>query len=189
MRELRPDALRVRFLDGLTSDDFSLPRCYTLTHSDRTGHLFLGIGKEFYQVQISGLYTRLMSAEVLAEWRGVDGVYQLHVLCHVSGGGCLWQRQGIFRQHMRLVLEALRHGRLEGHAGARGRLEEQVGEDAPIQHFRELLPSGVGDHLLRKIKNELYLLPRQVADGDDVQAFEFHANRATNDRRGYLTSS
>jgi hypothetical protein len=113
MRELNPDALQVRFIDGVTWDDFSLPRRYTLTHSDRTGDLFLGIGKEFCQEQTSGLYTRLMRDEVLAEWMGVDGVYQLHVLCHVSGGlvfGSARTRLGIFRQHMRLVLEALRHG-------------------------------------------------------------------------------
>jgi hypothetical protein len=44
-------------------------RCYTLTHSDTTGELFLTIGPDFDRAQISGLYTRLMRDEVLAEWR------------------------------------------------------------------------------------------------------------------------
>jgi len=113
VRELRPDVLHVRFHDKVDKQGFSLPRRYTLTHSDRTGHLFLGIGKEFCKEQISGIYTLLMRDEVLAEWRKVEGNYQLHVLCHVSGGlvfGSARTRLLIFRQHMRLVLEAMRYG-------------------------------------------------------------------------------
>ena len=57
----------------------------------------------------------------------------------------------------------------------------------PSNVFGELLPFGVGDHLLRKIKNLLDLLPAQVPDGDDVQAFEVHA--IASNPLGYLTSS
>ncbi len=113
MRELSPETLHVEMMDGIDRGGFSLPRRYTLTHSDSTGHLFLSVGREFNQKQVSGLYTRLMRDEVLAEWREVGGTFQLHVLCHVSGGmvlGTAKMRLGIFRQHMRLVLEALCHG-------------------------------------------------------------------------------
>ena len=41
-------------------DSPQTPRKYTLTHSDRTGRLFLTIDKEYNEQQISGLYTRLM---------------------------------------------------------------------------------------------------------------------------------
>jgi magnesium dechelatase len=112
MIELNPEALHTRF-DSLESHTFSLPRRYTLTHSDRTGEMFLTVGKDFCQEQISGLYTRLMRDEVLAEWRDWDGGLELHVLCHVSGGvvfGSARMRLGIFKQQMRLVLEALRFG-------------------------------------------------------------------------------
>jgi len=113
VKDLRPDVLHVRFHDKVDTREFSLPRRYTLTHSDRTGHLFLGIGREFCEEQISGIYTLLMRDEVLAEWREAEGDYQLHVLCHVSGGlvfGSARMRLIIFKQYMRLVLEALRYG-------------------------------------------------------------------------------
>ena len=42
------------------------PRCYTLTHSDTTGDLFLTVGPEFDRAQISGWYTRLMRSQVLS---------------------------------------------------------------------------------------------------------------------------
>jgi hypothetical protein len=113
MRELRTEVLHVKYLDGAEPNNFSLPRRYTLTHSDRTGDMFLGVGREFCKEQVSGIYTRFMRDEVLAEWREVDGSYELHVLCHVSGGlvfGNASMRLGIFKQHMRLVLESFRYG-------------------------------------------------------------------------------
>ncbi len=112
MIKLNPESLHTRF-DSVDSGQFSLPRRYTLTHSDRTGDMFLTVGKDFCHQQISGIYTRLMRDEVLAEWREEDGGLELHVLCHVSGGvvfGSARMRLGIFKQHMRLVLEALRFG-------------------------------------------------------------------------------
>ena len=90
-----------------------VPRRYTLTHSDISGDLFLTVGPDYDREQISGLYTRLMRDEVLAEWRQGDEGPALHVYCHVSGGVALgparW-RDAIFRRELPLVLEALRHG-------------------------------------------------------------------------------
>jgi hypothetical protein len=65
---LNPKKLHVR-VDGVMRDVFALPRCYTLTHSDRTGDLYLTIGSNFDCEQFSGWYTRLMRDEVLAEWK------------------------------------------------------------------------------------------------------------------------
>ena len=68
-RRLRPEKLHVRFLPGAAPEGPVTSRCYTLTHSDTTGDLFLTIGPKHDREQISGLYTRLMRDEILAEWR------------------------------------------------------------------------------------------------------------------------
>ncbi len=68
MSHLNPNQLHVTFSPGTSQVNFSLPRVYTLTHSDMTGELFLTIGDQVNQSQISGWYTRLMRDEVVAEW-------------------------------------------------------------------------------------------------------------------------
>ena len=113
MGRLQPEKLHVTFaLDSEPSGPV-VPRCYTLTHSDLSGDLFLTIGPRFNRKQISGLYTRLMRDEVLAEWEREDQGPALHVHCHVSGGlaiGPARFRLAMFRRELPLVLEALRHG-------------------------------------------------------------------------------
>ena len=113
MSHLRPDKLHVEFISGATPDGPLTPRCYTLTHSDRTGDLFLSIGSTYNRPQISGWYTRFLRDEVLAEWVAEGDGPALHVHCHVSGGlvlGTAGWRNGILRYHMPMVLEALRFG-------------------------------------------------------------------------------
>ncbi len=113
MEHLNPEKLHVRFLSGSTSDGPTNPRCYTLTHSDTTGELFLTIGPGYDHKQISGWYTRFMRDEVLAAWEMHDEEIALYVHVHVSGGlilGSAKWRDKIFRQHMPLVLEAFRYG-------------------------------------------------------------------------------
>ena len=113
MSQLNPDKLHIKFADGAQPGLFALPRAYTLTHSDTSGDLFLTIGNGYVRSQISGFYTRWMRDEVLAEWSVADGRYMLHLYCHVSGGFVLgpagW-RLHIFRRHLPLVMQALRHG-------------------------------------------------------------------------------
>ena len=113
MSRLKPERLHVRFAAGATPDGPIAPRRYTLTHSDATGDLYLTIGPDYDREQISGLYTRFMRDEVLAEWQsGADGP-ALHVHCHVSGGlvlGSAGRRDAIFRRELPLVLEAFRFG-------------------------------------------------------------------------------
>ena len=90
-----------------------MPRCYTLTHSDRTGELFLTIGPEHDRAQVANWYTRLMRDEVLAEWQEGQEGPALHVHCHVSGGlivGSARWRDAIFRHELPGVLQAFRHG-------------------------------------------------------------------------------
>ena len=107
------EKLHVTYLAGTSSDELVLPRRYTLTHSDRTGELFLSIGSEYNIKQISGLYTRLMRDEVLAEFVNRGDLIEFRVYCHVSGGfafGTASWRYNIFRSELPLVLEAIRYG-------------------------------------------------------------------------------
>jgi hypothetical protein len=113
MERLKPDKLNVTYLAGITPDSLTLPRRYTLTHSDITGRLFLSIGNEYDTKQISGLYTRLMRDEVLAEFAEEEDSLVFRVHCHVSGGfvlGTAKWRYNIFRHELPLVLEAVRYG-------------------------------------------------------------------------------
>jgi Staygreen protein len=113
MSRLIPTKLHVRYVGQPTSKQLVLPRRYTLTHSDATGDLYLTIGADYDRRQISGLYTRLMRDEVLAEWRRDADAVALHVYCHVSGGlvfGSAAMRDAIFRRELPLVLEAFRYG-------------------------------------------------------------------------------
>ena len=113
MGRLDPGKLHVRLLPGVTAEGPLVPRCYTLTHSDVTGVLFLTIGPDYDQGQISGWHTRLLRDEVLAEWQRAEETLALHVHCHVSGGialGASGMRDAIFRRELPLVLEAFRYG-------------------------------------------------------------------------------
>ena len=113
MKRLNPENLLTEFLPGTTPESPITPRRYTLTHSDRTGKLFLSVGLDYNQRQISGWYTRFMRDEVLAEWKQHEKNYSLHVYLHVSGGLVLGRaswREAIFRSELPLVLEAIRYG-------------------------------------------------------------------------------
>ena len=108
-----PRKLHVKYLHDATPDSPVAPRFYTLTHSDSTGDLFLSIGPCYDKKQISGLYTRLMRDEVLAELKKDSEGLSLNVHCHVSGGlvfGRAKWRYNIFCSELSLALEAIRFG-------------------------------------------------------------------------------
>jgi hypothetical protein len=113
MTRLNPDKLHVTYLTDVYPDSPITPRSYTLTHSDKTGELYLTIGRDFNLQQTSGWYTRFMRDEVLAEWKVGEAGFILQVYCHVSGGlilGTAKWRLSIFRRELPLVLEAIRYG-------------------------------------------------------------------------------
>jgi hypothetical protein len=113
MKRLKPKKLHVTYLTGATPEHLMVPRRYTLTHSDITGELFLSIGNEYNVRQISGLYTRLMRDEVLAELSDDRDRLIFRVYCHVSGGfvfGTAKFRYRIFQSELQMVLEAIRYG-------------------------------------------------------------------------------
>ena len=113
MANLKPEKLHVVFKESVEKNNLKIPRKYTLTHSDSTGDLFLNIGIDYDYDQISGLYTRFMRDEVLAEWKQVNDHYELHLHLHISGGfvfGWAAMRDRIFRYHLPLVLQAIIYG-------------------------------------------------------------------------------
>jgi len=101
------------YKDGTSPEKHVLPRRYTLTHSDRTGELLLTISNQYDTGQISGIYTRFMRDEILAELKEDGGISKLILYCHISGGFVLgnakW-RYNIFKSELPLVLEAIRYG-------------------------------------------------------------------------------
>jgi hypothetical protein len=112
MQRLNPDKLHVKYLAGTGPEQLTLPRSYTLTHSDMTGDLFLSIGSKYNTEETSKLYTRLMRDEVLAELSGEGDRLVFRIYCHVSRGvivGTAKWRYEIFQSELPLVLEAIRY--------------------------------------------------------------------------------
>lgn len=110
---LNPEKLHVRFLPGVSPAGPIMPRRYTLTHSDRTAHLYLTIGPDYHEKQLSGILMKFMRDEVLGEWVENEGVLEIHIYCHVSGGfvyGSAYKRNQILRKELPLALEAIRIG-------------------------------------------------------------------------------
>ncbi|NHJ49503.1 MAG: hypothetical protein FK733_17065 [Asgard group archaeon] len=112
MSYFNPNKLHVKFID-VEEGIFILPRKYTLTHSDRTGDLYLTVSKNYDEEQISDWYTKYMRDEVLGEWMIVEGNKELHLHFHISGGfvfGWAKLRDTIIRAHLKLVFQSIRYG-------------------------------------------------------------------------------
>ena len=109
--------LHVGFMEGARPDGPLAPRCYTLTHSDLTGHLFLTIGPRYDQRALRSLQVRLERDEVLGEWLQVDGSWRLELHMTAQGGLPLFgtgaMRCDIFRHYRPMVLSAIRYGDVE----------------------------------------------------------------------------
>ena len=107
-----PDKCHVKFESGIGTQSRQFPRCYTLTHSDVTGDLFLTIAPDYDSEKLNHLYAKLMRDEVLGEWEVKDPPV-LHIHCHVSGGlviGPAKWRENIFKEHLPMVLEVICYG-------------------------------------------------------------------------------
>ncbi|KAF8058507.1 hypothetical protein N665_1242s0016 [Sinapis alba] len=93
----------------------TLPRTYTLTHSDITAKLTLAISHSINNSQLQGWANRIYRDEVVAEWKKLKGNMSLHVHCHISGGHFLLDlfakfRYYIFCKELPVVLKAIVHG-------------------------------------------------------------------------------
>ena len=101
----------ITFLDGAGPTGPLVPRRYTLTHSDRTGHLFVSIGEDYDAGALASLQVRLERDEVLGEWIVEEGRPRLDLHMAAQGGlpvfGTGRMRVGIFRRYRELVLETL----------------------------------------------------------------------------------
>jgi len=86
MPHFKPEKLHVKYMPGVTECSPKTLRCYTLTHSDSTGDLFLSIGQCYDTEKISKRYTRFMRDEVLAELKCGNDELSLNLHYHVSGG-------------------------------------------------------------------------------------------------------
>lgn len=108
------DRLHTRFLDEADTEGLSAERCYTLTHSDRTGDLFLSIGSHYDDDALRSLQVRLERDEVLARWARTDGGWTLELHMMAQGGLPLFgtgaMRCSIFRHYRPLVLRAICRG-------------------------------------------------------------------------------
>ena len=109
MSNFDPEKLSVKYLDGITATGPVIPRCYTLTHSDLTGDLFLTIGNHYAWDQINP-----MRDEVLGEWKQIGGSFYYFVYLHIDQGqfskNVAAKRNEIFRRELPLALTAIRNG-------------------------------------------------------------------------------
>ena len=103
--------LHISFVDGTGPVGPVVPRRYTLTHSDRTGHLFVSVGEEYDAGALRSWQVRLERDEVLGEWAVDEGRPRLDLHMAAQGGlpifGTGRMRVGIFRHYRELVLETL----------------------------------------------------------------------------------
>lgn len=116
MSGLNPEKLTVDYMEGVTKKGPLIPRCYTLTHSDTTGDLYLQIGREFAYDKITP-----MRDDVLGEWLYGDGFwFQVYLHMNKSGEKGMESskesfreglfREEIFRRELPLALQAIRYG-------------------------------------------------------------------------------
>jgi len=113
MPSLKAEKIHVTYLSGVSKIYPLTPRYYTLTHSDRTGDLFLSVGNCYDVEKLSDLYTRFMRDEVIAELKSEDGGLSLNLHYHVCGGfvfGWAKLRYKIFCRFISYNVQAIRFG-------------------------------------------------------------------------------
>ncbi|MDF2540780.1 MAG: hypothetical protein K0S47_498 [Herbinix sp.] len=133
MRLFNPDKLMVDYRVGVTPTHPIIPRCYTLTHSDTTGELFLTIGTKYALDQ-----TTEARDEVLGEWMMNHEGYFFFIYLYVDGADGSMNtsiRNRIFRNELPLALEAIRYG------DSRFFNSHPILDNRPIYvHFRSMNP-------------------------------------------------
>ncbi|MEH7418727.1 staygreen family protein [Neobacillus drentensis] len=109
MSNFIPEKLSVEYMDGVTATEPVIPRCYTLTHSDLTGDLFLAIGTHYAWDKINP-----MRDEVLGEWKTNGNSLYYWVYLYIDQGqysqNVSAKRTEIFRRELPLALTAIRYG-------------------------------------------------------------------------------
>ncbi|MEH7095834.1 staygreen family protein [Neobacillus vireti] len=109
MSNFNPEKLSIEYRDEITATEPIIPRCYTLTHSDLTGDLFLTIGVQYAWDKINP-----MRDEVLGEWKQIGGSLYYFVYLQIDQGqytkNVSAKRNEIFRRELPLALTAIRYG-------------------------------------------------------------------------------
>ncbi|MED4462244.1 staygreen family protein [Metabacillus fastidiosus] len=110
MSQFNPSKLHVNYMPPTTSYEPVAGRKYTLTHSDKTGDLFLNIGSKYDLNTIN----KKNRDEVLANWMFRQGQYLLMGKVYVTGGEFNEQlskiRFTIFQKELPLALTAIIYG-------------------------------------------------------------------------------
>ena len=109
MSDFLTNKLNVVFMEGVTLDEPIIPRCYTLTHSDETGDMFLDIGLKFAYNKIGSLRD-----EVLAEWTKIGNKYILKIDLYIDPplgqSTSAEKRNEVFRKHLKLAIKSIVYG-------------------------------------------------------------------------------
>jgi hypothetical protein len=109
MSNFNPEKLFVTYNSGVTATEPVIPRCYTLTHSDITGELFLTIGNHYAWENINP-----KRDEVLGEWKQNGSFLYYYVYLYIDQGeyniNVSAKRNEIFRRELPLALTAIRYG-------------------------------------------------------------------------------
>ncbi|PLS03369.1 staygreen family protein [Neobacillus cucumis] len=109
MSHFNPEKLFVAYSSGVTATEPVIPRCYTLTHSDMTGDLFLTIGSRYAWEKINP-----NRDEVLGVWRQVGSTLHFYVYLYIDQGeyniNVSAKRNEIFKRELPLALTAIRYG-------------------------------------------------------------------------------
>lgn len=107
MSKFQPEKLSVKYRNGVTATGPIFPRCYTLTHSDATGQLFLTIGTQYAWDKLNP-----MRDEVLGTWTPNGAFFCVYV--YIDQGEydekTVAKRNAIFRRELPLALTAIRYG-------------------------------------------------------------------------------
>ena len=110
MSQFNPERLTVEYRDGVSATDPVISRCYTLTHSDFTGQLFLTIGTQFAWDKVN----TDMRDEVLGVWKleGNGLLFNVYVFVATKDHdvNSAIRRNEVFRRELPLALTAIRYG-------------------------------------------------------------------------------
>ena len=106
MKKINPKKVFTEFRDGVNKIDPIEGRKYTVTHSDKTGDLFVTIGLRYAEDKIDKLRD-----EVLLTWTHIDGNIKLigEVLIDNDVIKNSEIRNMIFKKEMPLALQAIRY--------------------------------------------------------------------------------
>ncbi|WP_160724550.1 staygreen family protein [Bacillus sp. USDA818B3_A] len=109
MSNFNPEKLFVAYSSGVTATEPVIPRCYTLTHSDFTGNLFLTIGSRYAWENINP-----NRDDVLGVWKQNENSLYFYVFLYIDQGeyniNVSAKRNEIFKRELPLALTAIQYG-------------------------------------------------------------------------------